>query len=371
MFDFINWIIELVSAMFFVSGFFVTYYQIHRFVTARINEATQSGHFNAALVQTGFVLLLTSFALGAAYFDPTNLAGYLNWSLFILIIPLIDSQMSNREFWVRGLIVLIFWLIRTNMYDVLTLVSIGSISALLLLLRWQRNTIENSITYRLGIGLWAAMAFWLTQTQLSTTNQFMNTVMFIIINIFSLVYWTSERLSELEHMRLTHQVNSDALTGAGSYFAFQDDLYLQMHVAQVANQSLMLAMYDLDRFKYVNDQYGHQAGNDTLQQVSGVVQKMLDQQAPQNAKLYRTGGEEFNIIFLGMSAANVHDICSQILECVRQTTVQTDDQHISVTLSMGVTSLRSNNELPKDLYERADALLYRSKQHGRDQISFD
>lgn len=79
MFDFVNWSIELISAMFFVSGFFVTYYQLRGFMATRVDATTLSGRFKATLVQTGFVLLLTGFCLSAAYFDPTNLAGYLNW----------------------------------------------------------------------------------------------------------------------------------------------------------------------------------------------------------------------------------------------------------------------------------------------------
>lgn len=257
------------------------------------------------------------------------------------------------------------------MHDTFALVSTVSISILLLFIWMERRIVQNTISYRLGVGIWAATAFWLTQTQLSGTNQLMNGIMFIIINIFSLIYWSSARLDELERMRLVHQVNSDTLTGAGSYFAFKDDLYLKIRDAKTSSQPLTIAMYDLDYFKHVNDRYGHQAGNDTLQQVTAAVQAELTNFAPQSAKLYRTGGEEFNIVFVGMTVTDVHDICLQILQRVRQTTVQTEAQHVNVTLSMGVTSLQSTDDSFEDLCERADTLLYHSKQNGRNQISFD
>lgn len=371
MFDWVNWAIELVIATFFISGFYVTYYRIRGFMRARYADPSRRERFYTAFILTGFVLALTMFCLVAARWDPTNAAGYLNWALFILVIPLIDEGIGRVEFTLRALMLVAFWGVRINIHDSFAILSVFSLAFLLSLIWFQRRAIAQSSMLRLGVATWLSTAFWLTQTQLSTMNLAMNGIMFLVINVFTLLYWSSERVNELERTRLVNQVNRDELTGARSYFAFKDEMFLRMRTARTTETPLTLAMYDLDFFKKINDEYGHQAGNEALIQVTKVVQNYLATELGQSAHLFRTGGEEFNIVFNDLASADVHDICQTILERVRDTVILFDGQQIRVTLSMGVTSYRPTDVSLQDFYERADALLYTSKQQGRNRITFE
>jgi diguanylate cyclase (GGDEF)-like protein len=324
-----------------------------------------------ASVLTGFVLLLACFSVLASWLDPANQAGYLNWALYMLIIPMIDTQVNPWEFGVRAAMVLTFWSVSINLHDLFSIVSILSISAMLVLVWFERGVIAKVTSFTVGISVWSAVAFWLTQTQLSMGNILMSIVMSIAISLFTVMYWSSARVEELEHVRLVNEVNRDALTNAGSYFAFKDDMMTQMSLSRRHLQPMTLAMYDLDYFKSINDTYGHQAGNTVLIEVTKAVQALLEAECDSRFGLYRTGGEEFNVVFLNLTAAQVAKIGQKIVDHVQHMIILHEGRQIKLTLSMGITSLRNEDNSLEDFYERADRSLYISKQSGRNRLTVE
>lgn len=357
--------------MFFISGFVVSYHRLRSFLWSRQYKTTRRQRAWTAGTLTAFVFVLACFSGVAAWLDPANQAGYLNWALYMLIIPMIDTQVNPYEYAVRVCMVLLFWMRNANLHDIFSMASIVSMAVMLVLIWFERGVIAKVPTFSVGIAIWSAAAFWLTQTQLTMLNIVMSIIMSVAINLFTVMYWSHARVEELEHARLVNEVNRDALTNAGSYFAFKDDMLTQMSLSRRHLQPMTLAMYDLDFFKNINDTYGHQAGNTALVEVTKAVQALLERECDARFGLYRTGGEEFNIVFLNMTAQQAAKVGQKVVDHVRKMIIVHEGRQIKLTLSMGITSLRPEDNSLEDFYERADRNLYMSKQSGRNRLTVD
>ena len=371
MFDWSSWLIESIISTFFISGFFVAYFRIRGWMLSLQKNNAQWHRLRTSVVLTGYICALIVFCVVASDKDPGNASEYLNWALFILVTPMLDDGIGTIEFIVRELITVGLWITQIDLSYTSSVLSIVSLLVLMGVVWLQRSIINKTPAFRIGVAAWLGSAFWLTQNQMTNMTIFMNIVMFLIISLFSLFFWTSERLSQLERGRLVSEVNRDALTGAGSYFAFKDFLVTQISLAKQSTYPLAMAMYDLDKFKQINDTYGHQAGNKVLKAVTHEVQHILDQCDLGEAHLYRTGGEEFNLVFVNADVDDVHAVCELILHKIRALKVSWEGESIQVTLSMGLTQLRPEDAYLNDFYERVDALLYGSKESGRDQLTVD
>jgi len=86
-------------------------------------------------------------------------------------------------------------------------------------------------------------------------------------------------------------------------------------------------------------------------------------------QLYRTGGEEFTIIFADYTSERARTTVDEIANRVKATAFKHSGQPIDITISVGLTQLKSGDENQVDVYRRADEQLYYSKRHGRDQVT--
>lgn len=124
-------------------------------------------------------------------------------------------------------------------------------------------------------------------------------------------------------------------------------------------------MMDIDFFKKVNDTYGHQAGDEVLQQFAKILTKTV---RPDDF-VARYGGEEFTVICLS-DANNTYRVAERIRVAVENTPMKTCAGLINITSSLGVAE-----RLPKDtqetLLKRADDYLYQAKKNGRNQVKGD
>ena len=126
-----------------------------------------------------------------------------------------------------------------------------------------------------------------------------------------------------------------------------------------------LAIIDLDHFKWVNDAYGHLAGDEVLHQIAEIL--MSNQRAGIDFA-FRYGGEEFAIISIGASLDDKYLYLNRLIKLVRQLKIELKDgRQISTTFSAGIcVSSKAKNF--DDLLSKADAALYLAKENGRDQI---
>jgi diguanylate cyclase (GGDEF)-like protein len=134
------------------------------------------------------------------------------------------------------------------------------------------------------------------------------------------------------------------------------------HQSVLTRQPVGLIVADIDRFKDVNDTFGHGTGDAVLRDVAYVLRREL--RAYDLA--YRLGGEEFAVLVLGAQA----DASADLAERLREAVEAEEFSGIRVTLSLGVAATRPGDTFSwKDLYARADAALYEAKRSGRNRVA--
>lgn len=176
-------------------------------------------------------------------------------------------------------------------------------------------------------------------------------------------------LSELKESasKLAYLDYHDPLTG----LANRKTLMMRAdHAIRQANKEhgqVALMILDLDRFKNVNDSYGHNAGDDLLKQVAQV----LDQTVPHLDTLARLGGDEFALLFDHFEDVDELSLLShQVISRLNQPWKLTKGQVVTVGASIGISLSPQNGDDANTLLQHADAALYQAKAEGRARFSF-
>jgi diguanylate cyclase len=128
-----------------------------------------------------------------------------------------------------------------------------------------------------------------------------------------------------------------------------------------------LILADIDRFKEINDRFGHPVGDKILQIIAGIFRSSIRE----DMFVARTGGEEFALIVEGVNEEATFEIADRIRLLIEQTpflSTQGSTNYGSVTVSMGVC-MATEADSPEDLYSKADRALYRSKVAGRNRVT--
>jgi diguanylate cyclase (GGDEF)-like protein len=126
-------------------------------------------------------------------------------------------------------------------------------------------------------------------------------------------------------------------------------------------------MFDLDRFKRINDTFGHIAGDKVLKAAASVLSKSVRS----NDIVSRYGGEEFLIVLPNKTAQQAIKIAHDIAMQLRDTQIKvSDNDALCVTSSIGVTQYRVG-ETTESIFKRVDELLYDAKEQGRDRVISD
>jgi diguanylate cyclase (GGDEF)-like protein len=167
-------------------------------------------------------------------------------------------------------------------------------------------------------------------------------------------------LAELS-AQLRAQSVTDSLTGLPNRRAFDERLALETAVARRYSRALAMVMLDLDRFKEVNDRFGHPAGDEVLRAVADV----LDRQRRASDLVARHGGEEFAAILPHTGARSA----AAWAERVRRAIAALAFEGTPVTASLGVAAVEGPTAVtPSALSEAADHALYAAKQAGRNRV---
>jgi diguanylate cyclase (GGDEF)-like protein len=184
----------------------------------------------------------------------------------------------------------------------------------------------------------------------------------------------TERLDTQE--RLQQLANYDSLTGLPNRALFRDRLGQAMARAQRSGQPMALMFLDLDRFKVVNDDLGHEVGDRLLQHVTQALTQCLrsaDSVAHDNAPqhtLSRLGGDEFTVIVENVGGAeDAAHVARRMLEALNEP-FHVDEEEIVISASIGI-SLYPTEDVDLDtLIRHTDMAMYRSKSLGRGTYSF-
>lgn len=171
-----------------------------------------------------------------------------------------------------------------------------------------------------------------------------------------------ERASLLQ--RLEHQAMHDALTGLPNRRA--GDAYLQRALSQAAadGTSLNVALVDVDHFKQINDRYGHEAGDQVLRDIAGLLQLRLGK----CQFVARHGGEEFLVVMPGMSLQAAVEVLQELRVRLARLRFEEVDAEVGVTVSIGVATLGPGQDTVRTLLAAADRQLYRAKREGRNRV---
>jgi diguanylate cyclase (GGDEF)-like protein len=172
-----------------------------------------------------------------------------------------------------------------------------------------------------------------------------------------------ERLARVNE-ELLRISQTDALTGLYNVRTIAEALPRLISYARRSNSPLSLVMLDVDRFKSVNDRYGHLAGDDFLRRLG----KALAEGRRREDVVARIGGEEFIIALPGVDAHGAERVAERVLEAVRGIGFTVNGESVPVTVSAGVAQLEAEDD-DRALLARADAAMYAAKQGGRDRVS--
>ena len=168
-----------------------------------------------------------------------------------------------------------------------------------------------------------------------------------------------EQLKE-ENEKLLKSAIKDELTGIYNRKFFEKRVVEEMEIADRANEHISLIIFDLDRFKLVNDNFGHQFGDEVLKRTTQIAGDLIRK----TDFLNRVGGEEFAIILPNTNKAQAVFVAEKVRKALE------DNKHFKVgqvTGSFGVAE-RMKAESLRSWYKRADNALYQAKNTGRNRV---
>ena len=166
------------------------------------------------------------------------------------------------------------------------------------------------------------------------------------------------------HDQLSYQASHDALTDLYNRREFEMALEYTLMEAKRDNSEHALCYIDLDQFKIVNDTCGHVAGDELLQQLSG----LLSENVRHSDVLARLGGDEFGVLFKFCSMENAELSAAKLRNVVSDFTFVWRDHSFNVSASIGLVSLNKESRAITDVLASADVACYAAKDAGRDKI---
>jgi diguanylate cyclase (GGDEF)-like protein len=168
------------------------------------------------------------------------------------------------------------------------------------------------------------------------------------------------------NQKLTVQNTMDSLTGVKNRSAFDRRLIAEGRISRRQQTPMSLLMLDIDKFKNINDQYGHLTGDFTIQAIANTLSEYLKRPTD---LLSRFGGEEFAIILPCTDKDGALLVAEQIRHSISELAIVHNGHSISITVSIGVSeAIIDNDEHPLLLLEQADKALYQAKRSGRNKV---
>lgn len=161
--------------------------------------------------------------------------------------------------------------------------------------------------------------------------------------------------SKLEELAYT-----DSLTNVSNRLDFFNQAEREIHKSRRLSYDLGLMMLDLDHFKEINDNYGHDVGDEVLIAVANSLKHNIREEDI----VGRIGGEEFAIVVVGADSVGMQKLAKRIKESIQLLEFPECGDELSVTISMGYTKVDQNESL-KSALKRADKHLYDAKSSGR------
>lgn len=166
--------------------------------------------------------------------------------------------------------------------------------------------------------------------------------------------------------QLEHLATTDGLTGSYNRSHFLNLFGQELRRADRYSQPFCLLVFDLDHFKSVNDNYGHQAGDQVLAAFAGIISSAL-----RDSDLFgRLGGEEFGVVLVQTDHDGASLLAERLRIAIEKMRVTCGGTAIQVTVSIGGTQWQSSDRQIEPVLNRADNALYEAKRNGRNRVCF-
>lgn len=186
------------------------------------------------------------------------------------------------------------------------------------------------------------------------------------IKIKTAALHSSVKELELANRDLERLAHTDLVTDLPNRLALFEFVPREIERAKRYNHPLSFAILDLDHFKSINDQYGHQAGDNALKHVASTVTRQL---RPSDF-FARIGGEEFAVALPETDSHQAAHLVERILMVVKRTPLEYENTQIALSFSAGITEYFDGATLD-ELLKFADVALYESKALGRSRVSLN
>lgn len=227
---------------------------------------------------------------------------------------------------------------------------------------------------KLGVFFVLSMILPAILVTLSVTHQWAMTLLLLVYMFFILdlakrqsqAYWGSLN-NELVLAKLSR---TDALTQLDNRRFFDEKLNELCHLTSRNHEKITVAIVDCDFFKKINDNHGHDVGDQCLKHLATLLTKCLPRTTDICA---RFGGEEFSLILPGTDVEGARLVMERIRQRIESTPLKLADINLSMTVSIGSVSRVVKNyetNLPTQLFKEADKALYRAKETGRNRCVF-
>jgi diguanylate cyclase (GGDEF)-like protein len=181
----------------------------------------------------------------------------------------------------------------------------------------------------------------------------------VILTVVYFIKKSSKLLKKVEELTIT-----DALTGIYNRRYFDFFMEKTIPFSKKRHNPLIFMLLDIDHFKKVNDNYGHQCDDQALKHISNIIGSNV-----RNSDAFvRFGGEEFAVIMPNTDVSEGLIIAELIREAIEKSDFTYNNERIHFTISIGVSSY--NGEELEEFIEKTDNALYKAKENGRNQIAF-
>ncbi|MDK9708709.1 MAG: GGDEF domain-containing protein [Desulforhopalus sp.] len=169
----------------------------------------------------------------------------------------------------------------------------------------------------------------------------------------------------LEYEDLFEKASNDSLTGLSNRRVFDDRIHGMMDSARRYHNPLTMVSMDLDRFKDINDNLGHQKGDEVLKDVASVLKRAVRS----TDLLVRMGGDEFLLILDNTDLQSGRILAERLCVAVDELNIWADEK-TKLGISIGMSELRKGESL-KQWTERTDDILYHAKAQGRSRVAVE
>ena len=161
--------------------------------------------------------------------------------------------------------------------------------------------------------------------------------------------------------QLIYLAERDSLTGLYNRHRFQEQLGQMLVNVERRNSHGALLFFDLDEFKYINDTFGHRAGDAMLIRVAGEVSALIRR----NEVFSRIGGDEFALLMPDVTEQEAAHLAERIIRAISQIPFRYDGQNLRLTTSLGIALYPAHGDNAEELVSHADAAMYQAKEAGK------